>query len=85
MAVTPAAPFDGLGDDGATGGGSAGGTVGGAVENVQTGPDVVAASLRAMTCQKYVVALASRAGAYDGVDIPCKASGGGFVVPKNTS
>jgi hypothetical protein len=56
-----------------------------AVVNDQTGPVVVPALLRAVTCQKYCVLAATAGGAYEAVVNPLAAAGGGFAVPKATS
>ena len=55
------------------------------VVNDETGPTADPPALRAVTCQKYVVALASDDGAKVALVTPVATVGGGFVVPKATS
>ena len=56
-----------------------------AVVKLQTGPGVVPPLLRATTCQKYCVLLASAGGMYVAVVRLLAATGGGLLVPKLTS
>src|SRR5689334_1993749 len=55
------------------------------VVNDVTGPDVAPAAFRAVTFQKYVVLLASEAGANDAAVRPMATIDGGLVIPNATS